>query len=501
MQPLPAPTGAPLELGVPITGDRRAFLRRLGAAGLAGGLPHAVAAGVPASARTAALRKAVRGTVVAQGERAWPGWVEGMVWQQRKPLRRPPLIVQAANETDVIEAVRFARRNGLKVAVRTGGHSVWASFMRDEGVLIDLSLLTRASINRDDRSAIVQPALWGHHLIERAAPHGLAFPVAHCAQVGLGGYLIGGGLGLNHDTWGAMACFNIRGADVVTARGELITVDANRHPDLVWAVRGAGQGFPGIVTKLQLALLPRPRSVLSSTYTLPLANAAEAASWVQEALGDTAVSLEAQMVLASGAGGQPGVTVMVNAFAASVDEARASLAPFAASELGKAALSKVEAAPSSLEALLADAHNPMARSGADSRAVDSAWTSKPADAAAAVAGHMQRAASPMTCAVIAFKSARPLPADAACSRIDRAFVGLHSAWSRAEGNAANIAWLREASLALQPFASGHYINEIDIEAAPQKAADCFSVKAWNRLADVRHRYDPERLFHGFLGVA
>ena len=59
----------------------------------------------------------------------------------------------------------------------------------------------------------------------------------------------------------------------------------------------------------------------------------------------------------------------------------------------------------------------------------------------------------------------------------------------------------EASQALQPFASGHYINEIDIEATPQKAADCFSVKAWNRLADVRHRYDPERLFHGFLGVA
>ncbi len=495
-----APPGADLQLGVPLTGDRRAFLRRTGVAGLAAATPDLFAAASPS--RVAALRKAVRGRVVGQGEPTWPDWVERMVWQQRKPSRRPPLIVQAANETDVIEAVRFARRNGLKVAVRTGGHSVWASFMRDEGLLIDVSLLARASaVNRDDRSAVVQPALRGAQLIERAAAQGLAFPVAHHAHVGLGGYLIGGGLGLNHDAWGAMACFSIRGADVVTARGELITVNAARNADLYWALRGAGQGFPGIVTKLQLALLPRPRSVLSSSYTLPLASAAEAATWVQEALGDAPVSLEAQMVLAAGAGGQAGVTVMVNAFAASVDAARASLAPFAASELGKAALSKVEAAPSSLEALLADAHNPMARSGADSRAVDSAWTSKPADAAAAVAEHMQRAASPLTYAVIAFKSARALPADAACSRIDRAFVGLYSAWLGPEGNAANIAWLREASLALQPFASGHYINEIDIEAAPQRAADCFSVKAWNRLADVRHRYDPERLFHGFLGVA
>lgn len=497
---MPELRGAKLQLGVPITGDRRAFLRRLGAAGLAGGLPKAVAAPA-APARIAALRKALRGTVVGQGERAWAGWCESLVWQQRKPSRRPPLIVQAANETDVIEAVRFARRNGLQVAVRTGGHSVWASFMRNEGLLIDLSLLARASINRDERSAVVQPALWGYRLIERAAPHGLAFPVAHCAQVGLGGYLIGGGLGLNHDTWGAMACFSVRGADVITARGELITVDANRHADLYWAVRGAGQGFPGIVTKLHLALQPRPQHVLRSLYVLPLARAAEAAAWVQEALGDNPPSLEVLMVLALDPGGQPVAMVFANAFAARADESHARLAPFAASEWAGEALSKVEATPSSLEKLLTDKLNPMTSVGVGACAVDSVWTAKPADAVAAAAEQLQRAASPLTHAVIAFKSGRALPADAACSRIDRAFVGLYSAWIGPEGNAANIAWLREASQALQPFASGHYINEIDIEAAPQKAADCFSVKAWNRLADVRHRYDPERLFHGFLGVA
>jgi FAD/FMN-containing dehydrogenase len=289
-----------LQLGVPVTGDRRGFLRRLGAAGLAGTVGSAVSA--PGAAGAAALRKLVRGSVVGQGEAAWPGWCESMVWQQRKPSRRPPLIVQASNETDVIEAVRFARRNGLKVAVRTGGRSVWASFMRDTGLLIDVSQLTRSSFNRDDRSAVVQPALWGSHLIERAAPYGLAFPVAHCAQVGLGGYLVGGGLGLNHDAWGTMACFNIRGADVVTARGELISIDAKHNADLYWALRGAGPGFPGIVTKLQLALRARPL-VLASVYTLPLARAAEAAEWILLALGDNPLSVEAALVLARGANG------------------------------------------------------------------------------------------------------------------------------------------------------------------------------------------------------
>lgn len=490
-----------LELGVALTGDRRAFLRQIGVAGLAASGVGTPAHATPSPAgQVAALRKAVRGTVVAQGERAWAGWCEGMVWQQRKPARRPPLIVRASNETDVIEAVRFARRQGLKVAVRTGGHSIWASFMRNEGLLIDLSHLTRASFNRDERSAVVQPALWGYHLIERAAPLGLAFPVAHCAQVALGGYLIGGGLGLNHDTWGQMACFGIQGADVVTAAGELVTIDARRNSDLYWAVRGAGQGFPGIVTKLHLALQPRPTHVMASMYVLPLPRAAEAVAWVEGAMGTDPPAIEVLMVLAHGPGGQPVAVVIANAFAASGDEARASLAPFAGSGLAKAAVFKAEAQPSSMEKLLEGSVNPMTGFGFGAQAVDVIWTERGSEAVATAAQHVARAASPMTHAVIAFKSGRPLPADAACSRTARCFVGLYSAWLGNEGNAANIDWLREASRALQPFASGHYINEIDIEAAPQKAEQCFSPQAWSRLAEVRRRHDPQSLFHGFYGV-
>ncbi len=497
---MPARTYPPLRLGQIVGGDRRGFLRRLGAAGWAASTGFASAAPPPAD-RIAALRKSVRGQIVSQGDPAWPGWCNAMVWQQRKPAQRPPLIVQAANETDVIEAVRFARRNGLKVAVRTGGHSVWASFMRGDGLLIDLSQFKRASFNRDDRSAVVQPALWGSQLIERAAPLNLAFPVAHCAQVGLGGYLIGGGLGLNHDAWGHMACFNIRGADVVTPRGELISIDAKRHPGLFWALRGAGQGFPGIVTKLQLALKARPREVRSSVYTLPLATAPAAAAWLQEATVQQRDGVEVMLLLARGDGAEPVANVIVNAFASNAAEARAILAPFAASEFAKDALSKSEAQPSSLEKLLHDGIHPSPGNNTDvaSHGVDSIWTANADAAVAALAEHLPRAASPLAHAVIAFKSKRALPGDAACSRTDRAHVGLHAVWQGQEGAAANLNWLRAASQSLQPFASGHYINEIDIDAAPQRALDCFSDRAWSRLADVRHHYDPDRVMHGFSG--
>jgi FAD/FMN-containing dehydrogenase len=493
---MPARTQPPLRLGQLVAGDRRGFLRCLGVAGWAASTGIAYAAQPPAN-RIAALRKSFRGQIVSQADPAWPGWCNAMVWQQRKPAQRPPLIVQAANETDVIEAVRFARRNGLKVAVRTGGHSVWATFMRADGMLIDLSQLKRASFNRDDRSAVVQPALWGAQLIERAAPLNLAFPVAHCAQVGLGGYLIGGGLGLNHDAWGHMACFNIRGADVVTPRGELISIDAKRHPSLFWALRGAGQGFPGIVTKLHLALQLRPREVRSSVYTLPLAAAAAAAAWLQEATAQHRAGVEVTMVLARGDGAEPAVNVIVNAFASSVAEARASLAPFAAAEFAKDALNKSEAQPSSLEKLLQDGAHPSTDAG--SHGVDSIWTASADAAVAALAEHLPRAVSPRAHAAIAFKSNRALPGDAACSRTDRAYVGLHAVWQGQEGAAANLNWLRAVSQSLQPFASGHYINEVDIDAAPQRALDCFSERAWRRLADVRHHYDPDRVMHGFTG--
>jgi FAD/FMN-containing dehydrogenase len=497
---MPVRTPPPLRLGQLVGGDRRGFLRRLGIAGWAASAGIAHAAPLPAH-RIAALRKSLRGQVIGRGDAAWPGWCDAMVWQQRKPAQRPPLIVQAASETDVIEAVRFARRNGLKVAVRTGGHSVWASFMRGDGLLIDMSQFKRTTFNRDDRSAVVQPALWGSQLIERGAPLNLAFPVAHCGQVGLGGYLIGGGLGLNHDAWGHMACFSIRGADVVTPRGELISIDAKRHPSLFWALRGAGQGFPGIVTKLHLALQPRPREVRSSVYTLPMAAAPVAAAWLQDATTAQRGGVEVLLVVARGDGAEPVVSVIVNAFASSAAEARASLAPFAASEFAKDALSKSEAQPSSLEKLLREGIQPRPGDGRDaaSHGVDSIWTASAESAVAALAEHLPRAASPLAHAVIAFKSNRALPGDAACSRTDRAHVGLHAVWQGQDGAAANLNWLRAASQALQPFASGHYINEVDIDAAPQRALDCFSDRAWRRLADVRHHYDPDRAMHGFTG--
>jgi FAD/FMN-containing dehydrogenase len=499
-----------LEIGEIVAGDRRSFVEKLGRWGLTAGAFAAsgVSPWIPSPAEASesgglrALRRAVRGTVVARGDSAWPGWCEGLVWQQRKPSRRPPLIIQAESETDVTEAVRFARRNGLKVGVRTGGHSVWATFMRDEGLLIDLSLLTGATFNREEQVAVVQPALWGFHLIERGAPHGLAFPVSHCGQVGLGGYLIGGGVGLNHDQWGAMACFSILAADIVTADGNLVTADAQRNQDLLWAVRGAGQGFPGIVTKLKLQMQPRPGAVRKNLYVLPLHKAAQACVWVRSALASRPGPVEVLMVLANGAsGGPPVALVMVNIFAADAQEAEECLKPFKSSELAAAAVFKSESQASTMEQVLIDSVNPMTGFGYGAFAVDTIWTSDPEKAMESLAPLMTRAPSRTSHVVVAFKSSARLPQDAACSRIDHTFMGIYATWMGHVNEPSNVAWLREGSKVLAPWATGRYINEIDAEAAPGRAQECFSPEAWKKLGAIRRGRDPSGLFNGFLGLS
>lgn len=167
------------------------------------------------------------------------------------PARYPNSIVQVGDEQDVIEAVHFARTNQMRIAVRGGGHS-WVGFsLQHECLLIDLGGLKQASIDPLARTATVQPGITGRELHNLMKAHGLSFPVGHCPTVPLSGFLLSGGLGWNTNTWGP-ACLSVDGARLVTADGNLLTIDQQNHPDLFWAIRGGGPGFFGVVTQYRI---------------------------------------------------------------------------------------------------------------------------------------------------------------------------------------------------------------------------------------------------------
>ena len=126
------------------------------------------------------------GEIFRRGEAGYEEARRGHMWNARVPDRYPEVVVQAGSEADVVRAVRLARREGLKIAIRAGGHSWAANFLRDGGMLLDVGRLQEWSIDIDRRTAWVRPGVIGSDLAMALKGHGLFFPTGHCKSVEIG---------------------------------------------------------------------------------------------------------------------------------------------------------------------------------------------------------------------------------------------------------------------------------------------------------------------------
>jgi hypothetical protein len=167
---------------------------------------------------------------------------------------RPQAVVLCRTPEDVAEAIAFARRSGIEVAVRSGGHD-FAGRSSGSGMVLDLASMR--SLEVSDGLAIVGPGLRLGDLYAALAKHEVAIPAGCGATVGIGGQALGGGLGLLGRSRGLMSD-QLVAAEVVLADERVVECDEQRHEDLFWALRGAGaQGF-GVVTRLTLRTVPEP---------------------------------------------------------------------------------------------------------------------------------------------------------------------------------------------------------------------------------------------------
>lgn len=163
------------------------------------------------------------------------------VFNHRRPSRYPVAIVEATSSEHVLQAVRLAKRLELQISVRSGGHSwaVWS--VRNHAILIDLGNLKHIDLDEANGIVSVSPSTTGRALNTVLGQRGYMFAGGHCPDVGLGGFLLQGGMGWNCKNWG-WACEQIAAMDVVTAAGETLRIDEQNHADLFWAARGAGPG-------------------------------------------------------------------------------------------------------------------------------------------------------------------------------------------------------------------------------------------------------------------
>lgn len=121
----------------------------------------------------------------------------GRVFNHRRPKRYPIAVVEAETEDHVLQAVRLAKQLDCRVSVRSGGHS-WAAWsVRDNAVLIDLGKMQHISLDEQAKIATVSPSTTGTMLNSFLVERDLMFCGGHCPDVGLGGFLLQGGMGWN----------------------------------------------------------------------------------------------------------------------------------------------------------------------------------------------------------------------------------------------------------------------------------------------------------------
>ena len=166
--------------------------------------------------------------------------------------RRPAFIIRARNAADVSRAVTLARKTGLELAVRSGGHSIAGHGVSDGGIVLDLSHMKGIDIDAAARTAWAEPGLTAGEYTSAAGALGLATGFGDTASVGIGGITLSGGIGYLVRKHG-LTIDDLLAAEVVSADGRLLHVDAETHPDLFWAIRGGGGNF-GVVTRFLFRL-------------------------------------------------------------------------------------------------------------------------------------------------------------------------------------------------------------------------------------------------------
>jgi FAD/FMN-containing dehydrogenase len=415
------------------------------------------------------------------------------IWNKRLARARTPAAIVGVNSADQVAAtIRFAGNRGLAVSPRGGGHNYQASALRDGGILLDLGGLDTVEIDPAAGTAKVGVGAVGGPLSKQLAATGFAFPVGHCVDVALSGYLISGGFGWNAGQWGA-ACANVTAIEMVTAAGELIVADAQRRMELFWAARGAGPGFFAAVTAFHLKLHPLPPTAFAWRAAFAASSAPVLADWLTEATAAAPADAEIGcFIFAHWDTGEHAIVLRVSACGANQAEARAKIAPFTSPPAAARKIGEPRGEAMPFTQLFELSPMPSGKRVA----ADHLWS----DAAIGdllLAVHDLPAPSPdSTIDIVAFGGHTPvaMPDDAALSVSGGTGVGIYGLWDDATDDEANRAWVRRVDEALAPYRTGRYVGEANLTLDAHRRSECFTPDALRRLEELRRRHDPNGLF-------
>lgn len=436
------------------------------------------------------------GVLRRRGEAGYEDARRAAMWNAFVPDRFPDVIVQAATEQDAVRAVRLARGEGLRIGVRSGGHSWAGNHVRDGGMLLDVSRLDEVTVDPASSRATVGPGRAGTSLLEELAEHDLFFPGGHCVGVCVGGYLLQGGFGWNGRVHGP-ACQSVEAIDVVTAEGELVRADPTQHADLYWAARGAGPGFFGVVTRFHVRVYPLPKVVANGVYLYPLDVLEELFTWAAEIGPRVARTMELMLLIHRDEAGEVEIAVTAPTLVDTdeeADEVLAILESCPVRDRAKLAMPNLRVTMADLfagsHAIYPDEHRYVA---------DNMWTHAPV---ADLLPGIRAIAESMPPAPSHFlwmnwdPAGGPPREDMAFSVEDTTYLAMYGVWQDATLDDARVAWATDHMRAMAPLASGIQLADENLGRRPAKFVSDAHLA---RLDEIRAAYDPDGRFHPWMG--
>ncbi|HMF04101.1 MAG TPA: FAD-binding oxidoreductase [Acidimicrobiia bacterium] len=415
--------------------------------------------------------------------------------------RRPALIARCQGVADVIAVVRFAREHDMLTSVRGGGHAVAGYALCDDGVVIDLSLMTGTRVDPLAQTIRVEGGCLNEHVDRESQVFGLGVTGGIVSHTGVAGLTLGGGIGHLMRKFG-LAIDNLRSCDVVTAAGEFVVASEQENPDLFWGLRGGGGNF-GIVTSFEFQLHPLGPTVLAGLLAWPMDDAHRVMRFMREFAPDAPdeVGIMGNLRLAppmpfvpEELHGKP-IAALVATYAGPVDDGEKALKVIR-NELGAPAIDTLVPKPYVTHQKMFD---PAVPHGNHYYWKSHTLGSLTDDVIDVVAAHCALVTSPMTTVPIFTLggAVARVPEDATAfpNRDAVHDINIAAAWSPDDTDPdRHIAWVQDFFSALEPYSKGVYVNFTNEDSADRVRTGAYDAEQWDRLVSLKAKYDPTNFF-------
>ena len=442
-----------------------------------------------------AFRKLISGQVLLPGEKSYDE--SRAIWNGMFD-KKPALIARCLNAEDVSQAVLFARKYRLTIAVKGGGHNSAGNAVCDDGMMIDLSLMQGVQVDAGKQTAKVEGGCLLGAVDEATQKHGLAVSAGIVSHTGAGGLTLGGGFGWISRKYG-LTIDNLLSVEMVTAEGKIVHASATENEDLFWAVRGGGGNF-GIVTTFEY----QAANIGTEVFTGPLVKRFEDAEEYFRFYRDYVRTMPDEMTIWAVLRYAPPLPFIQEEYHGKL----VLLIPFV--WLGDQAEGEKLLKPlRDIGVNIGDGSGmkpwtgwQAAFDGLVEHGARNYWKSH----------HLKNLSDECIAEILTYAASLPhgesevfIPhMEGAPSRVDpvsTAFphrntpfmLSIHTRWQEATDDDRCVAWAKEFHDATRPFSQGVYVNFLS-EEGNDRVREAYTAEVWDRLVKVKKIWDPENIF-------